>query len=333
MGVLLVGDVHATPDELDDCENLLLLVERTAAERPTSHIVFMGDQYNTHDVVNTRCIEFWRRWFSRLQDGGYKVIALRGNHDQVNPTAPYPHSMLAHPEILVVDKPMELPIMSCAAMPYYASNEEFVAEANALHKANPHLATLFCHQTFQGASYENGFYAKDAIDLAEVTWPNLVSGHIHTPQKIGKAIYVGAPRWRIRSDANIERWLTYAETTPTKLNFKHKTPTSSACRKIWVQIDKPDEPAVIGSYQQGKDKLYIDVYGPTDKYVRDRETELKSLFGAVTRGFPTRTKIDSVSEIEGVEVAFSKFAGRFQPPNGTSVSILNSMLEQRLGTE
>jgi len=328
---LLVGDVHATPDELEDCEKLLLLVQESSYKE--DYVIFMGDQYNTHDVVNTRCIEFWRRWFAKLQEYGTKVIALRGNHDQVNPTAPYPHSLLVHPEIMVVDGPMLLPLPGCAAMPYFASNEEFVVEANKLHKQHPSIHTLFCHQTFQGASYENGFYAKDAVELSEVTIPSLISGHIHTPQKIGKATYVGAPRWRTRSDANIDRFIYHVKSTDEKLEFGTSVPTSTVCRKLWSVHDKPDQPLEVGLYDRNKDKLYVDVFGPTEKYVRDRELTIKAEFGAVTRGFPIRTKRDAVSEIDGIEVAFSKFANRFRPPNGTPLSLLNSMLESRLVAE
>jgi len=39
---------------------------------------------------------------------------------------------------------------------------------------------LFCHQTFDGAKFENGFYAPDGFDFSGIKYEKIISGHIHT---------------------------------------------------------------------------------------------------------------------------------------------------------
>jgi DNA repair exonuclease SbcCD nuclease subunit len=85
-------------------------------------------------------------------------------------------------------------------LPYYSNPEEFVDAANKL--ASYGIQTLFCHQTFQGSQFENGFYAPEGIDQNLVQVPYIVSGHIHKNQRLGKVLYPGTPKWDTLSDAN-----------------------------------------------------------------------------------------------------------------------------------
>jgi DNA repair exonuclease SbcCD nuclease subunit len=327
MKILLVGDVHSNPDELQDCETLLDLVEVTAFMEQVDAVVFMGDLYNTHDIVNVRCIEFWNRRFRSLKSKVKEVFALVGNHDQVTPTKAFPHSLVAHQDLIkVVDKPgifLGTKLDGVAMIPYTHSPQEFVAAANDVGGK-----ILLCHQTFQGATYENGFYAKDAVETKDIPHPVVFSGHIHSPQKISQVQYIGAPRWRTRSDANLDRHLWIVNTSTGKV--ESKVPTDG-CRRIHVFTDTPEAPLMVVGYKSG-DRLLVDVYGKDAKTVRDRESYIKTAYpGAITRGFPDKAKVSAVSESEGISVAFKKFSESYNPPLGTSRQTLYQMLESRLG--
>lgn len=335
---LVVGDVHATPDDLDDCERLLELVLATAQQHAVAAVTFTGDTYNTHDVLNVRVVAFWRRWFQRLGAAGYRVCDVLGNHDQVAPTQRFPHAMESHPEVDVYDAPrvfLEVDAHEAVvALPYYHDNAEFLDNADSLATAFPSAHTLFCHQTFQGAAYENGFYAKDAVDLAALpaAFKTVISGHIHTPQKVGRVVYVGAPRARTRADVNVERYLWVLEHGPTATRPVARVATGTACRRLWAYDDRPDAPVVVpAAYDRAKDRLWVDVYGPDEAVVRAREGVLKAAYGAVTRPFPDRFKRSAVTEAAGVEVAFQKFLAAFQAPYGTTQARLAELVGARLG--
>lgn len=332
---LVVGDVHATPDELEDCEALLQFVVKVAKEHDVNTVTFLGDQYDTWDVVNTKCIDFWQRWLCKLATVVDANVCLVGNHDQVSPTHQYPHAMLAHQvESYVISKPGTPPLPNCIAMPYFHDPVAFVSAVKELVAQNPQAHTLFCHQTFQGAKYDNGFFAKDAIQLDDVpeSIRYVISGHIHTPQVIGKrCLYPGSPRWRTLSDANIDRSILLFEHTESSTRLVSRVPTGDVCRRIWYFQDYPDQP-YDGLGAIAKDQIRIDVYGPNDKYVRERETELKAKYGARTRGFPDRQRRTEVSEAEGIETSFARFSDLFEPPRGTPRAILKTMIGERLGT-
>lgn len=329
-----MGDPHATPEELEDCENLMQLVLDTATSSRADVVTLLGDLYNTHDVLNIRVIEFWKRWLTKLEEV-CDVAAVLGNHDQVTPTQRFPHALMAHPEISVYDRPLFFlseAHQKVAVVPYCHDNEEFLTWVHELaERGEPH--TLICHQTFDGSRYENGFYAKDGVPVEQLPkcFKTVISGHIHTPQKIGPVVYVGAPRWRTRSDVNVDRHLWLLEHSEQGTKLLSRTPTGPHLRRLWAYDDRPGNPVNPVGYSRSKDKLWVDVYGPDAAYVRDRETELKATYGAVTRPFPDRERRAEVTESVGAGAAFWSFLGKFRSPYGTDLETLQKMAEDRIG--
>ncbi len=324
---LVVGDPHVTPEELPDCEALLQLVEETAVSRKVDMVTFMGDQHNTHDAVSTRVIEFWARWFKRLPD----TTCLVGNHDMVSPTQQYPHAMIAYPYVRVVDSGRLVLAGDggFAAMPYDPDPESFVRVARRLHEEHGEFP-LFCHQTFAGAVFENGWKPDGAVDAAELPQQHIISGHIHSPQAVGgKVFYVGAPRWRTRNDAGAKRALSLFRIDGDGIKLVERIDTGSACSRIHCFQDSPDTPIDLAGIDTKKDRVFVDVFGPI-AYTRPRELELKAL-GARTRGFPDREKRAQVSEAEGIGPGFLKFGAAFRPPFGTDQQSLVSEAGRRLG--
>jgi DNA repair exonuclease SbcCD nuclease subunit len=159
---LVIGDVHAVPQELPDCEALWRLVVETAEKYRVDSILLLGDLHNTHDILNTRVIDFWLSSFSTYASNGIPISLLVGNHDQLTPTIRNPHSLQAYENLCeVVDKPCKIEsTYEACAMPYYANPVEFIEDAVKLKAEYPDVDTLFCHQTFSGADQALGFYSQ-----------------------------------------------------------------------------------------------------------------------------------------------------------------------------
>src|SRR6185369_11497831 len=138
-------------------------------------------------------LELWSKWLETK--GKQKIWFLVGNHDRSHDTNITGNTLrYASPTVTVVDEPMTLG-NGLVFMPWYAKPQDFI-------KAAGNYTTLICHQTLQGAKYENGFPAADGVPAEMVPAKTIISGHIHTPQMFGKVWYPGAPRWRIATDAN-----------------------------------------------------------------------------------------------------------------------------------
>lgn len=318
--------MHVTPSELDECYRLAdLILDR--AKKDKSTIVLLGDQTHTHATLNVHVLAFWKSFFARSN----KTIVLVGNHDQPGDGSIDVHSMLFFADeddgrVLVVDEPIVIE-PGVLALPYYHKHEDFY-EAASTDFSNSH--TLICHQTFDGSKYENGFPAHDGVDFNRIPQNYVISGHIHTPQTIttedGSIWYVGAPRWRSLSDANIDRHIWSVEFTPNGPWQRFSLPTDSVCKRIYHWVDTPSQP--VDTNFDCRHEYRIDIKGPPG-WVEQREKELKRP-GVKTRSYPEQNETPQVKESEGIEKAFQKYLQAYKPKNGTPIEVLARLARERL---
>jgi DNA repair exonuclease SbcCD nuclease subunit len=319
---LLVGDVHATPEELDDCNRLFEMIEEKACDAGVDEVCLMGDSYHTHQVIRAEVMHFYRTWFKRWQEKDrFRVVCLVGNHDYAGEGNAI-HAMEIHEDqVKVVDKPWV--DGGRLYMPYYADRDQFVVDANKY----PDTYVMICHQTFSGASYENGFKAEDGVDPNLFPQDMILSGHIHTPQEFSKVRYLGAPRWRILTDANVERAIWFYEFDQKERSGRSVAyDTGLACRKIHHIELRPGQ--LLPKYLNPKDEWRIDIYGP-QTFIDSHEHTLRA-GGCKVRTFCTDRAPSKVSEAEGVGTAFRKFLDGFTVRHGTPKEELLALAQKRL---
>lgn len=322
--VLFVGDPHVEPHSIQDAKNLMDMVLQKATEEK-AFVVLAGDLYHTHGVIDANVQLFWLDFFTKLADQNGYAYVLKGNHDAPGEDGTRASPLRAHAYQacveVVIDGPHELDgILFCP----YAKASQLVEWSEKY----SHCKTLFCHQTFDGSTYENGFYAGDGIDANLIRQEMIISGHIHSPQKFGKVWYPGAPRWRTAADANVERavWILDFD-DDGRLVDASGIETAPYCRKIHVLEDTPENEVLIKPNH--KDDYRIVSRGPS-VWLAGRAP----LFAgwARWRGVSTDARSVQVRESEGVGKAFGKWFDSFKPKNGTPHEVLREMVKERLGS-
>lgn len=326
---IIVGDVHATPTEIRDCQQL---IGGLATLRPHADtIIFLGDQFHTHAILHLDVINFWRQTANGLRSLGFKVVALVGNHDVETSGQLVPNAMQSVADCfdVVVDRTTVLwkhPVH--VAMPYYHDPQEFVAACRGLDLAEngtplPSARTLICHQTFDGAQYDNGFYAQDGVDQTLLPFDAIISGHIHTRGTVGKVLYIGSPRWRNLHDVNKHKTVVcYDFETQTVVQ---EWDTSQWCSKMihWELTPETerDEPPF-----DARTRATITLRGPAD-WVRERAKHYRAQ-GCAVRQLPDIQAAPRVKESEPVDVSFVSFVRGFQTPHGTPPAVLESLVKR-----
>jgi hypothetical protein len=317
MDDLVVSDLHATPDELGDVGALMgLIVSSIEQERP-KRLVFLGDLHHTFAVTNVKVMGFYREWFktlSRMCD----VVAIVGNHDMPGTGAQTPHALLAYEDlIMIVDRPVVFDYT--LYLPYYA-------DPNLFHGAVEQAAgfeKIYCHQEFNGAMYDNGFFAPHGADPSLMDVPT-ISGHIHTPQKLGQVWYPGAPRWRTTSDANIDRSI-YRINTQGKATGQ--IDTGGTCKRIWsTKIIEGGEDVVAPPYND-RDQFRFHVEG-TASYVQITSDDIRKNYKNPRISSVIKDKRIRVRESDGIDVAFKKYATNFKAKNATPPALLMEKASQ-----
>lgn len=207
MKTLLVGDPHIKINNITESEKLIDFVAEIAKKQKVDQIVFLGDLFHTHAIKRLEVENFWQKSFDKLDTLNLEVIVLVGNHDiigskelglSINSLNVFKNDRAKR---IIVDTPMIH--NNIAYVPYTHEAEDFIKKANDLYESGARL--LIAHQTFQGAAYENNFYAPDGIDASKISFQNIIAGHIHKSQTIGKVWYPGTPKWDTTSDANEDK--------------------------------------------------------------------------------------------------------------------------------
>ncbi len=326
MKALLVGDPHVVTPELEDAKALLRLVVATAHEYKVTTIMFMGDLHHNHRLIDVDVLAFWHDQLQALTQE-WHTVALVGNHDKTGDASNPNHALIAYRRICnIIERPT--PYRGAfLAVPYMSDPAKFAEAVNQSDEK-----TILCHQTFNGAVYENGFYAAgdaDAIDPSKFPDRQFISGHIHRPQRFGNVTYIGAPRWRSVADANTERGLVvynFEEGQPPAIEAIVNTATH--CRPLYQVTIVEDDVVETPHYVEGA-RYIVDIFGSQD-FIRQHSPFWKEK-GARVRTFPTKNETPRVRESQGIRSALTDFINGFAPIYGTTQDELRALCDERLG--
>lgn len=266
--ILRVGDPHIMVSNLSDGEKLIDFVIETAKKENVKVIEFLGDLFHTHAIVRIEVIDFWQKALNRIQAALIECRVIVGNHDQpgskekeqaMNALNIFEQDILNSTFALryIVNKPMI--IDDIAYVPYMSSKEEFLGACGELYSEGA-TKLLVAHQTFTGATYENGFYAEDGIDPALIPQEYILSGHIHKQQEIGKCFYQGTPKWDTMSDANEDKgiWI-YTHNKDMSIKSKKFISTKKVVTPIYKYIVNEGEEDKLKLKKNAKN--YIELVG------------------------------------------------------------------------
>lgn len=241
MKVLLIGDPHVRPGNLDESDRLMAFASETAIKESVNRIFLLGDLNHTHAILRLEVVEFWDSWLDHMSDI-CETDVLVGNHDMSGDYHSDSHALsvfhrIKKSNLKIIDYPTVSGIFGFLS--YVHDKQRFVEAANGL--AADGARVLVCHTTFNGSKYENGFYAPDGIDPSAINIPLIISGHIHAQQEFDKVVYPGTPRWDTASDANQPKgiWIyTFDDQTGALLERKFYS-SENVCSPIlsfqWVE--------------------------------------------------------------------------------------------------
>jgi DNA repair exonuclease SbcCD nuclease subunit len=329
--------MHVTVEELPECESLLQGVLETVTQESPDGVVFLGDQHHNHALVRVEVMEFWYRWLAELATRT-NVVLLVGNHDRPGDASAKGHALMAYkkiPGVEVVDSVSWSYVALQTAQnvlfaPYYADHAQFVKEVQYMASSSGDgdaIETLVCHATFDGAQYENGFFAPDGLDANLLPVQNIISGHIHSPATFGKVEYLGAPRWRIATDANVDRYLNLIEFENSLPARRKVFPTSKWCTPI-ESVDVTEATPWVGRWKWDNSVRHVTVTG-TAEFVDSQKVLFASQERIRLRTTVTEHRV-TVRESEGLQKALERFIGGYSGKYGTSSERLLQMARERI---
>lgn len=250
MKLLISGDPHLKISNIDTSGQYLSWMYSLQVEYKPDQVIILGDLFDTHSIMR---VEILNLWYDYLKQSPIPHILIKGNHDETAPGSNI-HALTGLKSVAtVIDQPTNIGNLSFIQ---YVHTEADFREAIRDLKGK----YLFCHQTFDGAQYENGFYAPEAFDLSMLDkFKYTISGHIHKRQLLSQAskpilYYPGTPYAANFADANELKGVISID-----LETELVTTIPSPCPAYYVNyFDSPEE--VLNSFStkdQSQDKFKI----------------------------------------------------------------------------
>lgn len=313
MLILRVGDPHVTVSNLKESEKLLEFVVKTAVQNKVDVIEFLGDLMDTHSVIRSEVLNFWRVWFNNIDSLDIKTFVLVGNHDQ-NGDSEREQSVNSlnvfdgiYRNITIVNSLKEH--NGIMYLPHFGNPETFLTLVNSLPLFGKKSSLLVAHQTFIGAEYESGFPAEDGIDIDSVNIEAIISGHIHKSQQIGKVFYTGTPRWLKSTDADVDKgiWL-----------FEHNKENPAIYIKTFISTKDIVTPIIKIVFKEGDEepvlpenaKVALELIGESSWIAKMRK---KYKGKASIRAVPSDRKASLVDKSKLVDI--EQFLAGYVKPN------------------
>lgn len=313
MKVLVCGDPHIKISNLEVGHQFLDWLSDTVDNVSPECVFLMGDLFDTHSIVRIEVFDAWLKYLSQVTK---PHVLIKGNHDETAPGSNI-HILSAfrdieNQNIKVVGSEgsvIRIGEESFDCLGYIHSEEEF---ANGVKTNNSKI--LFCHQSFQGCQFENGYYDPNGFDLSYVeAWRYVISGHIHKSQAVGNVFYPGTPYASSFADSGDQKGVWVLDIVDG--DIKDKTFIESPCPKYIVkEFSSSDE--VLSFFQSdvsALDRYKVVLSGP--------KPEIKAFSGSkdfkkIKKGFrvtftPQYTDIVesrmTFSEKDGIEDILKKY--------------------------
>jgi DNA repair exonuclease SbcCD nuclease subunit len=242
MRLLVVGDPHGRAQDVDELRVLLDFVHEKAVSNQCN-VLFLGDLMHTFSIMHVDVVAEWSRFFAKNES--FRSLCLVGNHDYAGQDGGE-DALRAFDWSACTIRSRSAPTHFGQAyfMPFHRDLAEFERQCREI----PAGYVLFCHQSFNGAKFENGFYDPHGADPQCVAHlAAVVSGHVHTRQQVANIWYPGSPRQLSFADAGEEKKIFLVDVEQGGIKIVQEIPTP--CSKYYT-IEAPSIPVLLEAMGQ-----------------------------------------------------------------------------------
>ncbi|CAL44659.1 41.8 Metallo-dependent calcineurin-like phosphatase [Spodoptera frugiperda ascovirus 1a] len=261
--VLFVGDPHFKKDNFEQTkcytDECLRVYAAMANDHPYRCCVLAGDILDGHGVIDMQCLNRAVEFIDSLSNHG-DVFVLVGNHDYYNNAQcvnenHWMNCLKKRERVFIVDKPC---MYDGIVFTPYTPNGCMVQMLDEYTPDWKHARLVIGHQEVRGVQLHDNVTSTGG-DVWLDTYPQLVSGHIHTRQKIARNVwYPGSVIQHKFGDRGV-----------SKVVILHIDPTPSAYTYTDIDINVPT-------------KRYVEV--KCDDIVHDQARQLNMIRDELRQG-------------------------------------------------
>ena len=273
INILIIGDPHFKVENIKDVELFIDKIEKLAVEKNPELIVILGDILHDHERLHTIPLNKAYDFINRMRNIA-KTYVIVGNHDQINHLVFLTdnHWMNALKEwnnVIIADKVVYETINDekIIFVPYVEPGR-FEEALNTINDEWKDASCIFAHQEFYGCKM--GAIVSEIGDKWDLKNPNIISGHIHSNQKIQENIYYTGSAMQNafgESEKNIIAYIHLENKNYTLEEIDLEMPRKKI---VYMDVEKVDNYIVPENTQ---DTIKVSVSGEYDEFKTFKKTK------------------------------------------------------------
>lgn len=194
MTALFTADLHLSEQSRDKYrDDWMLKLPDLAKKHKCNQVIIGGDLSEEKDEHRAWLVNRVAYHMHRLTEAGMHVIIYTGNHDYVDEDEVFWTFLAFQPNVTFVTRPTALTIGGLGKCLFLPHTRDWKRDWSG-EMLNRRYAYIFAHQTFAGSVADSGYHIERGVPTDIFCKGECVlSGDVHTPQRVGPVEYVGAP--------------------------------------------------------------------------------------------------------------------------------------------
>lgn len=275
--VLFIGDPHFRIDNIPDVNLFLSRLQTLATERKPDLICIGGDLLHTHERLHTVPLNKAYELVENMRKIS-PTIVLVGNHDMLSNQEylnenHWMNGMKEWENVTIVDKVHHLHTKG-----YHFTCCPYVYAGRFIEALNTHETDwktsdcIFAHQEFYGCSMESITSVEG--DKWDLSYPDVVSGHIHGRQKLQENIYYSGSAMQHTFGETGKKViaLLHFEKPGQKYTLEEVNLKLPRKRVVHTDIESIDEDYKVKP-EESKDKVKISITGNYEEFKAFKKTK------------------------------------------------------------
>lgn len=264
---LCIGDVHFMVENIPEVNLFIERIEKLCFDKELDFIVILGDVLHTHERLHVIPLNKAYEFIDKMRKIA-KTYVIVGNHDmECNTTFLVDHhwmnGMKDWDNVVIVDN-VKIDIINGVQFTFvpYVYPSRFCEALNTVGDEWLKSKCIFAHQEFRGAKM--GAVVSVEGDNWSLDYPDVISGHIHSKQRIQENIYYTGSAMQHAFGESEENTVAYVSFNVYKKGYVCEEIDLKLPRKKIVYKDIED----METYKvpECEDKLKVSISGSYDQF-------------------------------------------------------------------
>jgi DNA repair exonuclease SbcCD nuclease subunit len=273
LNIIIVGDPHFKVDNIVEVNLFIEKMVNLVEKKQPDLIIILGDVLHEHERIHTIPLNKAYEFVEKMSEYT-KTYILVGNHDYTNnqqylTNNHWMNGMKKWNNVFVIDETFYDIINEekLVFVPYVAPGR-FEEALNVINNNWKDASCIFAHQEFYGCKM--GAIVSEIGDKWPENYPHIISGHIHSNQKIQKNIYYPGSAMQNafgESDKNI---IAYIELLNKDYKLEEIDLDMPRKKIVYMDVEKIDDYKVPENID---DKIKVSIAGDYDEFKSFKKTK------------------------------------------------------------